>query len=48
MTVMTIGSIVEYIRTEPSYIKGKLIRLDNLDNHTINEIANELNKGFYI
>lgn len=48
MTVMTIGSIADYLTTEPSYIKGKLIRLDNLDNHTINEIAKELNKGFYI
>ena len=48
MTVMAIGYIADYIQPEPSYIKGKLIRLESLDNHTVNEIANELNKGFYI
>lgn len=48
MTVMTIGAISDYIQDEPSYIKGKLIRLEGLDNHTITEISNELNKGFYI
>lgn len=48
MTVMTIGTIADYLQEEPSYIKGKLIRLEGFDNHTVTEIANELNKGFYI
>ena len=48
MTVMTIGTIAEYITEEQTYIKGRLIRLEGLDNHTVTEIANELNKGFYI
>lgn len=48
MTVMTIGTIANYLQDEPSYIKGKLIRLEGLNNHTTKEIANELNKGFYI
>lgn len=49
MTVMRIGTIQEFRRPEPTYIKGKLIRLElNEDNHIINEIANELNKGVYI
>ena len=45
---MTIGTINDYIQEEPTYIKGQLIRLEDFDNHTTIEIANELNKGFYI
>ena len=48
MTVMTIGTLNEYIMMNTQYLKGKLIRLEGLDNHTIIEIANELNQGFYI
>ena len=50
MTVMRIGTIQEFLRSEPSYIKGKLIRLEGTDNnfHTVNEIANEINKGVFI
>lgn len=50
MTVMRIGTIREFLRSEPSYIKGKLIRLEGTDNnfHTVNEIANEINKGVFI
>ena len=50
MTVMRIGTIQEFLRSEPSYIKGKLIRLEDTDNnfHTVNEIANEINKGVFI
>lgn len=48
MTVGVIGTVAEYIQEEPTYIKGRLIRLEGLDNHTSVEIANELNKGFYI
>ena len=49
MTVMRIGTISEFKQRTPTYIKGKLIRLEiNDDNHIVNEIANELNKGVYI
>lgn len=48
MTVMKIGTINEYLQPTETYIKGRLIRLDGFDNHTTIEIANELNKGFYI
>ena len=60
MTVMRIGTIQEFLQTEPSYIKGKLIRIEYLDNkgelqnsieddyHLVNAIANELNQGVYI
>ena len=50
MTVMRIGTIQEFLRSEPSYIKGKLIRLEDTDNnfHVVNEIANEINKGVFI
>lgn len=50
MTVMRIGTIQEFLRSEPSYIKGKLIRLEGTDNnfHVVNEIANEINKGVFI
>lgn len=50
MTVMAIGKIADYIRQTPSYIKGKIIRLENLheDTNYLNEIANEINKGVFI
>lgn len=48
MTVMTIGRIASYLQPTNTYIKGKLIRLEGYDNHTVNEIANELNKGWYM
>ena len=50
MTVMRIGTISEFIQEQPSYIKGKLIRLEDTDNnfHVVNEIANEINKGVFI
>ena len=50
MTVMRIGTISEFIQEQPSYIKGKLIRLEGTDNnfHVVNEIANEINKGVFI
>lgn len=50
MTVMTIGKIVDYLQIDQSYIKGKLIRLENIsdDFHIINAISGELNKGVYI
>ena len=50
MTVMRIGKISDYIQSEPSYIKGKIIRLEGLteDFHYINAIADEFNKGVFI
>lgn len=50
MTVMTIGKIVDYLQADKSYVKGQLIRMNDLgeDYHIINAIAGELNKGVYI
>lgn len=50
MTVMTIGTISQYQQETPTYIKGRLIRLEgvNESSHVINTIANELNKGVFI
>ena len=50
MTVMTIGIINDYIQTEKTYIKGQIIRLENLDNeyHVAKTIAKEINQGIYI
>lgn len=50
MTVMRIGTIQEFIRETPTYIKGKLIRLENTgeDFHYIAELAKEFDKGVFI
>ena len=49
MSVNVIGSIDEYLWPDPTYIKAKLIRLNiNEDNHLVEHIANELDKGVYI
>ena len=50
MTVMVVGKISDYIKSEPSYIKGKLIRIEDLneDFHMLNAISGEVNKGFFI
>lgn len=50
MTIMRIGTMSEFIQDTPTYIKGKLIRLENTDEdyHVINSIAGELNKGVFI
>lgn len=53
MTVMRIGNIRDYVRDDPSYIKGKLIRYINdnsqslldCDYHLATQIADEINKG---
>lgn len=49
-TIMMIGKMSQYIRKEPTYIKGKLIRLSETveDFDIINAIANELFKGVFI
>lgn len=51
MTVGVIGKIADYLQADYSYVKGKLIRLENSeynDYHEVNAIANELNKGVFI
>ena len=50
MTVMRIGTIREFLKEEPTYIKGKFIRIENFneDFHFVNELANEFNKGVFI
>ena len=51
MTIMRIGKITDYIDVfNTTYIKGKLIRLEGIDENyrVINAISGELNKGVYI
>lgn len=50
MTVMRIGTVNSFLRAEPSYIKGRFIRMDDLeqDYHTAVAINDEFNKGVYI
>ena len=50
MTVMAIGTMNYYIQPTPSYIKGKLIRLEGIadDYHVARTIGEELNKGVFI
>ena len=51
MTTMVIGNIAEYQQADPSYIKGRLIRLldsTTLDFHGLSELANEIYKGVFI
>ena len=48
MTVMAIGTLADY-RTAGGYLKGKMIRLNELndDSHIANAIYEEVAKGFY-
>ena len=49
MTVMRIGKIEDYLQPELSYIKGQLIRLQvDEDNHLLEAIRQEVNKGVYV
>ena len=49
MTVGVIGRIADYLQDEPSYIKGKIIRLSTgEDTHMNAEIQNEINSGVFI
>lgn len=51
MTVNRIGKISDYLQTEPTYIKGRLIRLEGLDGedfHMAKEISNEIFKGGFM
>lgn len=50
MTVMRIGTIQEFMQATPTYIKGKLIRIEDTgeDFHYISELAKEFDKGVFI
>lgn len=55
MVVERIGTIGQYLQPTRTYIKGKLIRFEPPKNsyndddfHAVNELANEVNKGFFI
>lgn len=50
MTVMRIGTIQEFMKDTPTYIKGKIIRLEDTgeDFHYISELAKEFDKGVFI
>ena len=50
MTVMRIGKIVDFLQEDYSYIKGKVIRLDDIadDTNYLNQIADEIYKGVFI
>lgn len=50
MTVMKIGKIIDYMGKNPSFVKGQIIRLENLPEATdvAYEIFNEIKRGVYI
>ena len=50
MTVMRIGTIQEFLRNDLTYIKGKFIRLLDIeeDYHYTEELAKEFDKGVFI
>jgi hypothetical protein len=50
MTVMRIGTVQEFLRAERTYIKAKIIRIEDLEDeyHMLNEIASEMSKGVFI
>lgn len=50
MTVGRIGTISEFLRADKTYIKGKIIRIEDLheDFNYLNEIGLEMDKGVFI
>lgn len=50
MTVNRIGHIADFLQSEPSFISGKIIRLEGLndDFHIAKTIADEISKGVFI
>lgn len=50
MTVMRIGHIEDFLQDEESYIKGKIIRIEGIEDeyHMATTIAEEINKGVFI
>lgn len=49
MTVNAIGKIIDYIGNEETFVKGKIIRLNDLDedNHYAQEVIKEIALGLY-
>lgn len=50
MTTMVIDSLANYLNVAGAYVKGKVIRLDDLDgdHHLANEISKEMNMGVFV
>jgi len=50
MTVQAVGTVAQYQQAERTFIKGQVIRLEDLDteSHTLYDIYDELNKGVFI
>lgn len=49
MTVNRIDFLRSFVRDKETYMKGKIIRINlNEDFHYVNELANEVDKGFFI
>lgn len=48
MTVMAIGSLIDYLTPFEQYVQGQIIRIDNIeDNHIATAIYNEIKKGIF-
>ena len=49
-TIMRIGKLENFVQNEESYMKGKLIRIEDTieDYHIVNELGREVNLGFFI
>ena len=50
MTIMVIGKIADYILSDVSYIKGSIIRMEDIadDFHMLKAISDEIYKGVFI
>lgn len=50
MTVMRTGKIEDYLQEDYSYVQGKMIRIEGIDDdyHLVSNIADEIMKGVYI
>lgn len=49
-TIMRIGNIQNYLQSSRTYIKGRIIRIDNIadDYHMLKAVADEIYKGVFI
>ena len=50
MTVMRTGKIEDYLQEDYSYVQGKMIRIEGIDDdyNLVRNIADEIMKGVYI
>jgi len=50
MTINALATIGEYLKSDKTYIKGQLVRLEGIEDDpiTLNAIFNEINKGVFI